>query len=214
MKRYLLFLSSILILLILLVGVYAEGITEGYSKRNMKNDSDRNITSSMNKSRIRAINGSCEFYNITKDRIKCRLAEGKEYRAHPDNIPEACRTLKNLQACIALYAKIQHCYALNETKKDKCFKKAIGFKKAKLSEEKEQRAEKAREYLVALLYDLQGRIETANEQGKISDDDSADLIEQIIAIKQAILDGKPKKDIQPLLHDFKQKYKEVFKKNE
>lgn len=160
-------------------------------------------------------NTNCDSIPALSDRIDCRLRNKQEGIDNTEDIdyekqvPEACRTLKNPTACIALYKKVQQqkCYDLNGKEKDKCFKDIVGIKK-KLSEEND-RANKARQYLILLLYDLEERAENAAEEGKITIPQASGLVTIIVETKQLILDNKPKSDILPKLNELKEKWESL-----
>ncbi len=109
---------------------------------------------------------------------------------------------------MAFYATIQTCFKLEGRAKDACFKRASGFTKARLNEENStQRPEKARDYMVALLYHLQERVEKAHEKGRISADDASALINKIVEIKQEILSGAKKEEIRPMVRELKEMWR-------
>ncbi len=150
----------------------------------------------------------CESISIREERIKCRLQnkvedENVDYEAR---VPEACKTLRNPTSCIALYKNVQTrgCYDMEGRDKDKCFKETIGVK-GNLGALTQERAQKAREYLVFLLYEFEERIEDDNKNGLISDDSAAEILELITRIKEDILNGKKRADILPKLNELKQK---------
>src|SRR3989344_7693099 len=155
-------------------------------------------------------NKECDSIPQLKERILCRLKNNKEgikeQVDYEKQVPEACRTLKNPTACIALYKKVQEnkCYDLNGIEKDKCFKDVVGIKK-KLSEEN-YKANKARQYLILLLYDLEERVENAVEEAKITPNSGANVITLIIEAKQLILDNKPKSEIVSKLNELKEEW--------
>mgnify|MGYP001609005352 CR=1 FL=1 len=72
-----------------------------------------------------------------------------------------------------------------------------------------ERAQKARDYLILLLYDLEERIEDAVKEGKITLDTSSEIIDLIAQIKQDILDGKKRSEILTKLNDLKAKWKNL-----
>ena len=144
----------------------------------------------------------CDSLSLRVDRIKCRLKYGaKEENVDYDvRVPEACRTLRNPTACIALYKNVQQnrCYEKTVTEKDRCFKTLVGFSGNKTEES-------ARNYMILLLYGIEERIEDANEAGTVSDDKAAEIIDLIVDIKQDILDGKKRADIVIKLNELRQK---------
>ena len=158
---------------------------------------------------------ACDSKSTRLERIKCRIKNKLKENEEVDyekRVPEACRTLKNPTACIALYKNTRPCFKLSNKEKDKCFKKAIGFIRTKISEETQDKVQKARQYLATLLYELEERIEKANEAGKISDEKSAEVINMIVEIKQDILEEKKKSEIIPKLNQLKKKIRELRQK--
>ncbi len=145
----------------------------------------------------------CEEFEIVKERIRCRLIQGIE--GGEGGVEEACRGLRTQGRCVAFYATVQTCYKLEGRAKDACFKRAAGLQKQALSEEdSKERKEKARQYIVALLYDLQERVEKAHEKGKINVDDASEIINRIVEIKKDILNGELKDKIKPEMIALKQ----------
>lgn len=154
----------------------------------------------------------CESIQIRKERIKCRLQNKVEEEGNIEydiRVPEACKTLRNPTACIALYKNVQTrgCYDMEGRDKDKCFKDTIRIDEGFGELTPQERVGKAREYLVLLLYGLEERIENANDAGAISDDNAAEIIELITQIKEDILDGKKRAEILPKLNDLKTKWR-------
>jgi hypothetical protein len=163
---------------------------------------------------VRAANeNGCEDLDDRAERIACRLKRYKNYPAgdyvdYDKRTPEACRSLRNSVACVALYKNVNNkgCYEMEGRKKDRCFKRVLGSTKAKLRDlDPEERREKARNYLVLLLYELQERIEHANERGRITNEDAADVIDLIVELKQNILDELEKEEVKEKLVELKKK---------
>ncbi|MBS3099367.1 hypothetical protein J4462_04085 [Candidatus Pacearchaeota archaeon] len=202
-----------LMLMIFAFPVYGAGTSTGTNARtdavddSVVNDSDDQVVDSSSpqsarrqanmakKAEIRQQyrDKNCESVDTRRERIKCRLARGKDYTASAGTVPEACRLNEeeNKGHCVALYNTVKGCYALEGAAKDRCFKRAIGLSKARLVDESpEERPQKARDYVIALLYDLQEKIEDKAEQGDINPDVATQLIEQIVEIKQDILNGE------------------------
>jgi len=231
MKKSIYFIGMFLIIsLVMSVFVYAAGTGEvpsdstNYDSSNNDNAESDTTTNSNPSPAERKMkkdkeeNIDCDSKSTRLERIKCRIKnkiqEEGETIDYEKRVPEACRTLKNPTACIALYKNVRSCYKLEGREKNRCFKRAAGFAKVKLGEEIEGRAQKARQYMVTLLYELEERIEKANEEGKITDEKSAEIIDLIVAIKEDILEGKKKAEILPKLNSLKKKIKEVRSKTE
>jgi hypothetical protein len=153
----------------------------------------------------------CEEFDDRKERIRCRLVHGEEYKSPEGNVPEACKVSgEKVGHCVALYSTLKNCYKLEGKTKDRCFKRAIGLRKASLNDENpEGRVQKARDYIVALLYDLQERVEEASEEGKIDSDDATDLIEKIVEVKQGILNGAGKAETREMMRELKEMWGEI-----
>ncbi len=232
MKKSIYFIGMFLIVsLVMSVFVYAAGTSEIPSDTANSNTDDSSdntdVADSANldptatpatekspipEDKLEKTKTACDSRSTRLERIKCRIKNKLKENEEIDyekRVPEACRTLKNPTACIALYKNTKPCFKLSTKEKDKCFKKAIGFIKTKISEETQDKAQKARQYLVTLLYELEERIEKANEAGKISDEKSAEVIDMIIEIKQDILEEKKKSEIIPKLNQLKKKIREL-----
>lgn len=167
-----------------------------------------NVTVDTVKNKTRGREIDCDNITSRRERIKCRLQNVEEDDGEIDydkRTPEACRSIRNPVACVALYKNVQkrQCYEQNATEKDECFRNVTGFKK------QERNETSAREYLVLLLYELQERIEIANEDGNVSDDDAANIIELIVEIKQDILNGEKKNVILPKFQELRDLIREV-----
>ncbi len=183
--------------------------------RTRDDDRDENKTEDDNETRRNRGRGKylgkeCDDFEKRKDRIKCRIIQGENYTAPTESLPEACKleneTLKG--TCMAFYRKIQACYLDKHGKiRDSCFRKASGLVKKFSEEEQEGRKEKARNYMVTLLYELEERVEKTHEKGRISDDDAVLLVDKIVEIKKAILEGKNKEEIKIMLKDLKKTWK-------
>ena len=92
--------------------------------------------------------------------------------------------------------------------KDFCLKKSAEILKGELKDlSKEERVNKSRNYLILLLYDLQDKIEKANNDGTISDEDASAIINLIVEIKENLLEGKKKAEILPKLRELRDKIK-------
>ena len=206
MKKILKIIFFFIISISLIIFVYAAGSSEIPQQTPAQKSTP--IIPPIDNSQDR--NKDCDSLSQLKERIECRLINNKEgikeQVDYEKQIPEACRTLKNPTACIALYKRVQDnkCYELNGIEKDKCFKNVVGIKK-KLSEEND-RANKARQYLILLLYDLEERLEDAVEKDKLVPDSGANVIVLIVEAKQLILDNKPKSEIVSKLNEIKEEW--------
>lgn len=151
---------------------------------------------------------TCENFNIRLERVKCRL---EKKGLDTSSVEESCRVLPNPSNCQALYNKVNSCYDLNGVQKDQCFKRIAGFiGKGNLENEAKANNKGAlRNYVVFLLYDLQERVEEANEQGKLDTQKSAQIIDIIIQIKEKLFLDKSKNEIKPLLEQLKNIWKDA-----
>ncbi len=178
---------------------------------NNNTNSDNNGTTNRTDTRVK----DCSKLPSEMGRIRCRLKHGDGYIASPGEIPEACklRTEEKRGRCVAFYNAIQKCYDNKKGKdKDLCFRKASGLQK-KISEENvEGRKEKARNYMMTLLYELEERVEKFNAKGKITEEKSAEIISKIIEIKKSILEGETKETIRPELEELKQLWRSSINK--
>jgi len=183
--------------------------TRDDDREENETDDDENKTRGGNRSRYEYEKRNCETFNSTNERLRCRIIQGENYTAPSGNIPEACR-LNNTEIkgrCVAFYATIQTCYKLPAKAKDACFRRASGLTKKFDEEFQEGRREKARNYMVTLLYELEQRVERAHEKEKISDDNAVLLVDKIVQIKKVILEGKSKDEIKTMLRDLRETWK-------
>jgi len=165
---------------------------------------------------------NCDVSNVRLDRIKCRLENREAIKARTQmreryanynddsSTYEACQGLRNEGLCVALYAQSRRCYNLSSgTDRDECFKSVTEFKERQASVEVERAENKmearlrVRHYMVLVLYNMQGKVEAANERGKISDEDAAELIDKIVEIKRLTLEGEGKAEIRTEIAELK-----------
>ncbi len=149
----------------------------------------------------------CETLDDRRERIECRLkiSNRKEYKNNQTSIPETCRNLTNKDECRNLYKRVEYCYELEGRAKNKCFKRIAGFVHAKITDEPtdSEKPKKIREYISFLLYDLQEKIEKKVESGEINAERASLVINQIVEIKEDLLNNKPKSIIKPKLLELK-----------
>lgn len=206
----LIIILSFTILISLTIFVYAAGSSEIPQPQPTPTPKPASTNSFSASDEPPVRNKECDSIPQLKERILCRLENNKEgikeQVDYEKQIPEACKTLKNPTSCISLYKKVQEnkCYDLQGKEKDKCFKDIVGIKK-KLAEENDK-ANKARQYLILLLYDLEERVENAVEEDKIVPNSGAKIITLIIEAKQLILDNKPKSEIVSKLNELKEEW--------
>ena len=221
-KEFKLLALAVVFILLFSISVYAVGRSEGVRNNNLENASDNNETNNNNNRTIsqerirqrlveRYQNRTCDDYERRNDRILCRLAQGENYHPRNGTIPEACQNLDNPIPCQNLYRNVQRCYQFEGTEKDRCFKKVIGFTHAKLADVNATgKGRIARDYMVVLLYDLQEEVEEKFDNGEITEEEALALINKITEIKQKILEGASKRDIQPLVQQLKQRWRSTF----
>lgn len=188
------------------------------SENNLSNNSNvpsrqKNMTRikariNINESEKQKIREVCEDKTDREERIKCRLQyirdHKEEFVVSGNGIPEACRDLTNKAQCIQLHQLSRKCYEIKGIEKNKCFKRLIGFARAKLKDENpSERGEKARKYVVLLLYDLQEKLEKAIENEKIDVEKGTEAINKIVEMKEDILAGKSKQEIKPMFQELK-----------
>ena len=223
-KREIIGILIFLVVFVFAYGVYAAGTGEGGERGNLRNDSinntfvndtdtNRPIRNETNRTREYQPR-DCEVLNKTLDRIRCRIIQGANYTAPSDNVPEACRLQNETKKgrCVAFYATIRTCYKLPAKAKDACFRWASGLVKKFSEETQEGRKEKARDYMITLLYDLEERVEKTQEKGKIDADEAASLVDKIVEIKKAILEGKTKAEIKSMLRELKDMWRSYKEK--
>jgi len=176
-------------------------------KRTRARDRIRNITNKRESARI------CEDANNRIERISCRLSwarqHNSDYESPSGTVPEACRGLGNRALCQNLHDNVRECYDLNGRDKNRCFKRISGFVKGNLADEETDRPMKAKKYVVVLLSDLQEKIESAVEKGRIDEDKGAELIEKIVEIKQFILDDGNKLEARAMMKELRDMIRSV-----
>ena len=175
--------------------------------------------------RIRAHLQDCEEKENRTERIECRLkikqiATRKIVQAwkeqNKDETPEACRNLNTnrKEECRKLHRAINNCFEKEGREKDRCFKRVAGFINSNLNDERSNKSEKGRIYIVSLLEELQQKIEDKVESGRINDATGADLISQITDIKESVLNGDSREIIQPKIQKFKLDYRNTMVENQ
>jgi hypothetical protein len=238
MKKEMLMIVFVSVLLVSSMFVYAAGSSSGGSSSSSSDtdtniENDASVTNSDDDSSTDVVSTrssfatkrtqlrekyedyDCEQYDIRLERIKCRLAHGKDYIAPQGTVPEACKLTANTGRCVSFYSVVRTCYKLEGEAKDKCFKRAAGFRKAQLSEElSEERPQKARDYIVALLYDLQEKIEYHVEDGNIDPEVAAEMIDLIVGIKRDIMNGEGKSVVKPKLMDLRKMWNDSILEEE
>jgi hypothetical protein len=144
----------------------------------------------------------CELFTALKERVKCRLEFGQE----KETTPEPCRAIVGNDWCVALYKDSVPCYEKTGKEKGMCLKQVAKLEKVKGADKKA-----VRNYIVLLLYDLEERVEDAQKDGDITLDEGADLITEIVAIKELVLTNEPPGQIKKALADLKAAWPEALK---
>jgi hypothetical protein len=147
----------------------------------------------------------CETFTTVKERVKCRLTQGQE----KETTPEPCRQLAIATKCVQYYKDSLPCYELKGKEKDTCFKTKSGFTTKNVRSERargEPSLGAIRYYALALLYDLEERVEDAVDDKTITADEGAQLISDIIAIKVKVLEKAPVSEIKTDVAALKQKW--------
>ncbi len=163
---------------------------------------------------------TCEDIDTPRERILCRIKNKATLRESYSVVEEACRGRTgtiNEEKCKALYNRLResNCYELESAvDKKKCFLKESGININEGGTFRAAPNEAKRSYVVALLYELQEKIERLEESGKITAEESASLVTKIVEIKQLILDGKPRSEVVPKMQEFKREYKLIINEGE
>ena len=142
------------------------------------------------------VSPDCETLATRYDRIKCRLENGNT----KPTTHESCRGLATERACQELYDKVYPCYSLSGREKDRCLRRTAGIETA-LSRVSDRA--KMNNYALFVLYDLEEKVEEANEDGRISSEKAADAVFRIITAKRAILEGKSREEIRSKVAELK-----------
>ncbi len=211
----------VLILVLMSVIVYAVGSSTGGSSggsgssssaagSSINTSSEKNDEETVNQStpsttQTEAETVDCEGKSTRIERIQCRLEKrGIEF----DVTEESCRGLPNPNNCQSLYNKVASCYDMNGIQKDQCFKRVAGFLSGNVKDEASANNKGAiRNYIVFLLYDLQEKVEDVYNEGGISSEDAASLIDLIVETKQAVMLNETKETIKPLIDRLKNEWR-------
>jgi len=203
---------------VLLIAVLAVSISPSFVLSQVSVDAEVSATQASANARARSTDeaitarAKCNQAEIRRERIKCRLEKRIEERESSDTttLPEACRRLAQANtdrkitraACLRLFNSVRPCYFETGREKLMCLRRASG-----LSEEgplpRQADETPIRNYLVSLLEDLEERLEYAVEQDNLSAEQAAPLIEQIVEIKEDILNGETREVLRPKLRQLK-----------
>lgn len=172
-KAFMSYIVLVLLLVSMLAMVAAVGRTTGGTT---------NRTAETNPTLNAVTAAACETRAELKDRIACRI----EARSSVQSIEESCRAVPLMQqaACNAFHNKARPCYDASPREKFTCLRQQVGFGQGQMNR---YAPEDRRKYAALLMYELQERIETQHEQGRLTDEETADLIASVVEIKQALL---------------------------
>ncbi len=133
----------------------------------------------------------CNSKTSRVDRISCRLEHGGEV-----SVPEACKGLPGEKECKEFYDRTKVCYDQPAKEKDRCFRQKSEYDFSESNKEKQY-------YVVALLYQLQYYVEEDYKNGKMSSEQAASFIEDIVKMKRDILSGKAYASIRSMLSAYR-----------
>ncbi len=159
---------------------------------------------------------ACDSIVDRQERIKCRLQAARTVASEGpidyerDVIPEACKRLQaatdveitSITQCRRLYNSLQGCYDLRGEEKMACFRESAGIEGQTV---REAAKEKVRHYIVAVLYDVQERLEHAVEEGNVDAEAAAEIIELIVTVKEDIMNGESREIIKPKIQEIREK---------
>lgn len=168
--------------------------------------SNRQPDSAQTDSALNAVNAAaCETRTVLKDRIQCRM----QARSNVKSIEEACRALPldKQNACTRMQNNAAPCYDKSSQEKAACLRTHAGLGTGQLNR---FAAEDRRKYAALLLYELQERVEEKQEAGALTEEQAADLIAQIVEIKQLLLNNAPIADVRAQMTSFKTAYTEAM----
>ena len=199
------FIASILVSSL---SVYAIGDSTAAPRTTERTISDNNSQTA--RERIAQLTSQCEEPENRRERILCRLKNNLGDGDYPEtSIPESCRNLGFVtrEECRGFYNRVEQCYDLSGRTKDACFKRIAGFSQASLGGESDKAAIK--NYAVALLYELQERVESLNEEGALTNEQTADLVALIVNAKEDILEGASREEVREAIQALKAKWREI-----
>lgn len=157
-------------------------------------------------STLNAVNAvACETRGVLKERIQCRM----QAKSNVKSIEEACRALPldKQTACTRFQNNAAPCYDTPAHEKAACLRTNAGLGAGQLNR---FAAEDRRKYAALLMYELQERVEEKQEAGQLTEERAADLIAQIVEIKQALLNNEPIADVKVKMTAFKTSYREAM----
>ena len=156
---------------------------------------------------VNAVNAAaCETRTTVKDRIQCRM----QFKSNVQSIEESCRALsiEKQAACNRLQNNAAPCYDKPATEKAICLRTNAGLGTGQLNR---YAAPERRQYAALLMYELQERIEAKQDAGQLSDEQAAELIAQIVEIKQLLLKNEPLATVKEKMASFKTAYLEAMR---
>ncbi len=156
---------------------------------------------------VNAVNAAaCETHATVKERIRCRM----QFKSNVQSIEESCRALSidKQAACNRLQTNAAPCYDKPATEKALCLRTNAGLGAGQLNR---YAATERRHYAALLMYELQGRVEAKQETGALTDEQAAELIAQIVDIKQTLLANTPIEEAKTKMSAFKTTYQTTMR---
>lgn len=151
---------------------------------------------------------ACETHATTRERIRCRI----EAKAEVNSIEESCRTLSadKRDACNEFQKRAGPCYDVAAREKSLCLRRHAGLGEGQLNRFAD---EDRRKYAALLLYELQERVELKQEQGALTADEAAELIDMIVEMKRLLLSNAPISDVREKMAAFKVEWRTAMAAN-
>lgn len=156
---------------------------------------------------VSAVNAAaCETRAVLKDRIQCRM----QARSNVKSIEESCRALPldKQSACTRLQNDAAPCYDKSAQEKSSCLRTNAGLGAGQMNR---FAPEDRRKYAALLMYELQERVEAKQESSQLTEEQSAELIAQIVEIKQSLLNNAPIADVKEKMGTFKIAYLDAMR---
>jgi hypothetical protein len=183
---------------------FAAGTSTGSGIKGKNNNTSNETMPTSLPIRHSFVGEDCEGLDEMKNRIQCRL----ENKIELPTKEESCKGLANEQlvSCAKLYTTSKDCYTKTGQDKDACFRNVVGITHSTLKGNSSNKTA-VKEYMILVLYDLQERVEEAQEAGTIDAGTAADLITRIVEAKQTILQNKSTSEIRTAINSVKVAYR-------
>ena len=151
---------------------------------------------------------NCNEKVSVRERVSCRIAarpagQDVDLRTYE----ETCRNLADKEGCLRLHRSASPCYDVASIDKALCLRRNAGLGTGQLNRFD---APDRRRYAALLMYELQERVEDAEEDGRMTADQAANLIAQIVDIKEALLNNTPVADVKVMMAEFKMNYRSAM----